>query len=220
MIDPAQAPTPAQTDRRPTMLSPDQREILVPHDLTRGPLRSVRRMLIQNSVAELKELGVYDRYCACIAPAILTEVMDQVGPGWLPVELALEHYRACDALDLLDAAVERLGEIAGANVVRTMLVGAGLTPDSPGAPWVAIAAFARMGRRIYEGGSSQYVKLGPKSLQIENIGNPLLSIPYYRTAHRAFLRSAFGTLGVRVIETRMTPFRPKGQMVDVRLTWA
>jgi len=199
----------------------ETREILIPHDPARGPLRAVRRMLIQSSVAELKQLGVYERYRVGIAPALLEQIMDQVGPGWLPVELAMEHYYACDALELDPADIERLGAAAGENLARTLLVsGSGSTPEGEASPWSAIGAFSRMGKRIYEGGSSQYVRLGPKQLQIENIGNPLLSVRYYRVAHLAFLRRAFGTLGVKVTDAKITNFRPRGAMVEVRLTWA
>jgi hypothetical protein len=199
----------------------ESREILIPHDPTRGALKAVRRMLVQSSLAELKERGHYERYCSGIDGAVLESINDQVGPGWLPIELAMAHYRACDALGLSNAELDESGAISGEKLARSLLVtGVHNGPDGEVAPWLAIGAFSRMGRRIYEGGSAQYVKLGPKQLQIENMGNPLLSIHYYRIAHLGFLRRAFDSLGVHVTEARITPFRAEGGKVEVQLSWA
>ncbi|HKU39291.1 MAG TPA: hypothetical protein VJR89_14115, partial [Polyangiales bacterium] len=74
------------------------REIVVPHDFSRGPLVAVRRMLVHSSIAELGALGVYDRYCENIDRGSLDRIKELIGPGWMPVELAIQHYTACDKL--------------------------------------------------------------------------------------------------------------------------
>lgn len=198
----------------------DRREILIAHDPTRGELRAVRRMLVQSSIAELKLAGLYERYCAHIEPEALRQIEDQIGPGWLSLDLAMAHYQACDATGIDDAVLEQLGATAGEKLARTLTVTA--TPnglESAPSPWSLVGAFFRLGRRIYEGGSIQYVKLGPKQLLIENVGNPLFSISYYRTAHLAFMRRAFITLGANVVEARITSYRPRGAMIEVSLSW-
>jgi hypothetical protein len=203
------------------MTGPETREIVVPHDLSRGPLSAVRRMLVQSSIAELKELGLYDRYCSVIDPRTLAAIMDLIGPGWLPVRLAVAHYQACDDLNLSDKVIEGIGARAG-NKMREALLVAGqnraeLSIDPP--PWHLVGAFSRMGRRVYAGGSSQYVKLNSKTLQMENVANQLFSVPYYRVAHIGFMRAAFSSLGVRVTEVKLSTYRSDGAQIDVRLSW-
>lgn len=199
---------------------PGDREILIAHDPTRGALRGVRRMLVHSSLVELKQLGFYERYAASIEPEALAEILDQIGPGWLPTELALAHYRACDAIGISDADVEQLGAIAGEKLARTLTVPAATSgPDSELSPWSLVGAFERLGKRIYDGGSIQYVKLGPRQLYIENIGNPLFSVHYYRIAHLAFMRQSFTTLGANVVDARITKFRASGAMIEVSLAW-
>lgn len=177
-------------------------------------------MLVQSSVAELKLLGLYERYTACIDPLSLGEINDQIGPGWLSVELAMAHYRAVDAIGINDADVQQLGGTAGEKLARTLTVPtASSGPDSAISPWDLVGAFERLGKRIYDGGSIQYVKLGPKQLYIENIGNPLFSVHYYRLAHLAFMRRSFATLGANVIEARITKFRITGALIEVSLAW-
>lgn len=195
------------------------REILIPHDRSRGELRAVRRMLVQSSIAELKLIDCYERYCAHIEQESLREITEQIGPGWLSVELAMAHYRACDAAGIDDAQLEHLGATAGEKLARTLTVTASGGPEGARSPWSLVGAFARLGKRIYDGGSIQYVKLGPSELLIENIGNPLFSIRYYRVAHLAFMRSSFATLGANVVEAKITNFRATGAMIEVSLAW-
>jgi hypothetical protein len=199
---------------------PGTREILIPHDPSRGELKAVRRMLVHSSLAELKALGLYERYTGCVDPQSLGAILDQIGPGWLSTELALAHYRACDDIGINDADVEQLGATAGEKLARTLTVPtASSGPESALSPWSLVGAFERLGKRIYDGGSIQYVKLGPMQLSIENIGNPLFSVHYYRVAHLAFMRRSFETLGASVIEARITNYRVSGAMIEVSLAW-
>jgi hypothetical protein len=89
------------------MLS-NSREILIAHERSRGELKGVRRMLVQSTLAELEQIGAYEHYCARIDPLSLGAIVDQIGPGWLPIELAMAHYRACDAAGIEDAEVAAL----------------------------------------------------------------------------------------------------------------
>jgi hypothetical protein len=203
-------------------MSTETREVLVPHDLTRGPVVSVRRMLVHSSIAELKQLGVYERYCSLIPSASLARINELIGPGFLPVQLALAHYETCDRLALTDEQIETIGEHSGDKMKDALLVAARSTTaeqSAERAPWPLIGAYSRMGRRLYEGGSSQYVKVGPKQLQVENAGNMLFALQYYRTAHVGFLRKAFGSLGVEVTEVKLSPYRRDTLQIDVRITW-
>jgi hypothetical protein len=196
-------------------------EIVVPHDLERGPLVGVRRMLVLSSIAELKDVGLYDRYCACIDGGILTRITEMIGPGWMPVELAQEHYKACDRLQLSDAQVQAMGVRAGEKMSSSLLVAGAQGAHTAGErdPWELVGAYSRMGRRIYEGSSTQYVKLGPNKLLLEHVGNPLFSIRYYRTAHASFMRGTFRSLGVDIIDLTYSSYRADKAQIEARLTW-
>lgn len=199
-------------------MAPGRGEILIAHEPSRGELRAVRRMLVQSSIAELKLAGLYERYRAQVDPSSLRQIEDQIGPGWLALELAMAHYRGCDAIGIDDDQLEQLGATADEKLARTLTVTSTSGESAPSA-WSLVGAFARLGKRIYDGGSIQYVKLGPKQLYIENIGNPLFSIHYYRVAHLAFMRQSFTTLGANVVEAKITNFRPAGAMIEVSLAW-
>ena len=197
------------------------KEIVVPHDLSRGPLSAVRRMLVHSSIAELGVLGVYDRYCENIQRVSLDRIKELIGPGWMPVELALDHYTACDKLQLSDDAVFQMGVRAGDKTGSALLV-AGAQPrveTKDRAPWPLLQAFARMGRRIYDGASAQYAKIGPNTLLIEYVGNPLFAYHYYRVAHRGFMHQAFRALSVEVHDVSFSPYQAEKAAIDVRIVF-
>jgi hypothetical protein len=178
-------------------------------------------MLVHSSIAELAQLDLYDRYCKLIDQRALDRIKELIGPGWMPVDLALEHYRACDELQLKDALISEAGQRAGEKMGSALLV-AGAQPQVEAkerSPWPLLPAFARMGRRIYEGASAQYVKTGPNTLQIEHIHNPLFSFHYYRIAHGGFLRRAFGALNVEVVDLAFVAYRPNEGAIEVRITF-
>jgi hypothetical protein len=152
---------------------------------------------------------------------LIDRIKELIGPGWMPVDLALEHYRACDALQLNDELILQAGQRAGEKMGSALLV-AGAQPQVEAkdrSPWPLIPAFARMGRRIYEGASAQYVKTGPDSLHIEHIQNPLFSFHYYRVAHGGFLRRAFHALNVEVADLTFVAYRPDQGSIEVRITF-
>jgi hypothetical protein len=197
------------------------REIVVPHELSRGPLVAVRRMLVHSSIAELGAVGLYDGYCQIVDRGSLERIRELIGPGWMPVELALEHYSACDRLQLSDEAILAAGMRAGDKMGSALLV-AGAQPQIESkdrSPWPLLQAFARMGRRIYDGASAQYVKAASNTLRIEYYGNPLFAFHYYRVAHCGFLRQAFRALNVDVGDVTLTPYRADKASIDVRIVF-
>lgn len=196
-------------------------EIIVPHDAKRGPLLGVRRMLIHSSLTQLQAIGVYDKYSAVIDSATLTSITNMIGPGWIPAELATTHYEACDKLGLEEEQVQELGARSGENIGSALLVAATQIPDmkTEQSTWSMIAAFSRMGRRMYDGSSAQYVKLGPHELQIEYVGNPLFSTAYYRSGYLGFLRAAFEKLDFELVRLETSTYRKRGAEIDMRLSW-
>jgi hypothetical protein len=199
----------------------ETREVVIPHDPKRGPLIAVRRMLIHSSIAELIRLGLYTSYCDQISSDSLERINELLGPGWMPLELALAHYGACDKLGLEAKEIELLGSRAGAKIGDLLL------PKTPQGGsqveqqdlWKITGAFSRMQHRIYDGGSSQYSKLGPKKLLIEYKNNPLFAIDYYRSAYTGFMRSAFGSLGIDIADIQLSAHRVQGAQTDARFTW-
>jgi hypothetical protein len=138
----------------------------------------------------------------------------------MPVELALEHYTVCDSLGLTRSQIHDAGVRAGTKMGDALLVaGTQLRGPAERSPWTIVSAFSRMGRRLYEGGSSQYVKLAENKLLIEYRGNPLFAIGYYRTAHCGFMQQAFASVGVELTAISLSAYRREAAQIEARMSW-
>lgn len=178
-------------------------------------------MLVQHSLLELLRLGVHDLYTRTVDPKALTAIGESVGPGWMPMTLALEHYRACDELGLSDDQIEAQGNAVGRKLQDALFVSPGKTSSvAPSiSPWSSVDTLARIGRRIYLGGSAEYVKLAENELQIESVGNLLFEHRYFRMMHLCLLRCALSAIGLSGVNGEVTHSRREPSAVEVRVTW-
>jgi len=165
-------------------------------------------MLVHSSLADLQQRGLFEQYCALIDPQALASINELIGPGWMPVELAIDHYTARDKLGLGRDEVYAAGVRAGGKMGEALLVaGSQLGAHVERSPWTIVNAFSRLGRRLYEGGSSQFVKLAENKLLIEYRGNPLFALGYYRTAHTGFMHQTFASAGLELTAFSLSPYR-------------
>lgn len=94
---------------------------------------------------------------------MLEDILARLDPGWLPVELAVAHYQALDPLNLSLEQIDTLAKNVGERIQNTVLVSAAKrTRDSDFDIWSEAPSFHRMWSRLYQGGSVQIRKLGPR----------------------------------------------------------
>jgi hypothetical protein len=199
----------------------DTREIVIPHQPGSGPLTAVRNVLIQASLGQLKTQGHYDRYVRLIEPRQLEDLLSRLGPGWIPVELALSHYEACEKLELTAEDFEAMGAAVGDRVQETLLVSPAKKAQKADFDlWQAIPALQRVWPRVFQGGSAQIVRLGPKDMAVEERGFVLNRFHYYRQAHVAALRSTYSAVGTRITLVKVASYDPAKDEMIVRVAWA
>src|SRR5947209_10153502 len=81
-------------------LSPRE-EILVPYppSLAAEPQAThCRGTLLAASISALKRHDLYDRYLLRLPAEHHEAIVASVASAWLPIEIGVAHYRACDAL--------------------------------------------------------------------------------------------------------------------------
>jgi hypothetical protein len=126
-------------------------------------------------------------YLGFVDPPYREELLATTGGGWLSVDVAMAHYRACDALHLDRDTVLSIGAESGRFLNETLLtIVAKLSRQAGASPWVPFAHVNRMAARTWRGGSCGVFKLGPKEARIEWIGLPVAAIPYFRVAFAGF----------------------------------
>ena len=196
------------------------RELLTPHDPAAVPLTAVKNVLLQASFAELREHGLYERYVRNIDPSVLRELQTaSLAPGWIPVELAHLHYEACDRMQLGPADFDSLGRGVGNRVQNAVLVSlAKKVHEANYNLWLAVGPLNRMWPRVFQGGSVQSWKIGPRDLLLEEKGYSLNRYEYYRRAHIAALTATYEALGCTAT-VRITSYNEPRDEMTVCVSW-
>ena len=195
-------------------------EIVIPHDPTRGKLTAVRNVVIQSSLAQLQANGFYERYAKLIASDVLDQLRSDLSPGWIPIELALAHYQACEDLRLSISEITALGLRVGDRLQETSLVSPAKKLRDAGVDlWAEVKALQRMRERLYNGGSGQIVKIGPKEMLVEYRGFVLSRFHYHRHAQIAVLRAAYSSVGARITQLKAVHYSEPRDEVTYRVCW-
>lgn len=167
-------------------------EVLVQHVSSFGPhVTQVRGTLLAGSQATLRELGVYDRYQELLPPEMRDMLLCVLASSWVPIEAAVAHYEACDALMLDQAQIKIAGDRMAARVIDTFAGAALRTARSLGADsfWVVLQQNDRFYDRLYQGGGVTILQTGPKDVILENHGQPLAAVRYWRASYLAYMEA-------------------------------
>jgi len=172
-------------------------EKIITHVPVIRPATHVRSTLIQSSLNILRDAGHFDRYLQLLDPAERDVVLHTLAPTWLPVAAGVAHYAACDALKLdahqLRDIGERVGDRIQGTFLRTLTRGvraAGITP------WTLLNHFDRLWGRLFQGGSVELTRKGPKDVTIEVRGGVIPRFEYFRVGFSGVVRNGFKFVGV------------------------
>jgi hypothetical protein len=141
----------------------------------------VRSTLLLASRTSLTALGRFDQYAAHLPESTRSRLNELIAGTWLPVEVAAEHWAACDALGLNPDDQMALGRTNGERLRGTLLGtlarmarGAGTTPLT------LVEQFPRFWGRIFQGGGMTYSVRGPKDVVVTASADPILRSPHFR----------------------------------------
>lgn len=160
-------------------------EIVLPFPEPIPVLKHVRSTLLIGGVDSLRAAGLAESYTAVAPPDVQSAIAAAVAGMWLPLDLAIAHYRACDALGLSNDSAIQLGRETFART-KGLLLGAatGLARGTGVTPWTLIPHLQRFWMRGNDGGGVRAVKKGPKEVEVHIAGCPLVASRYYRAAFR------------------------------------
>jgi hypothetical protein len=144
-----------------------------------------RSTWLTSSLRAIKDRQRLDEYLSHLPKPLHDIVLNSVAGVWLPIEVAIAHYDACDALHFTNFELLAIGrEVhtpAPASVFGLLVklaTGAGATP------WTALSQFNRLWERVWIGGGVGVFKLGPKEARLELVGWPCSRSNYIRHAMR------------------------------------
>jgi hypothetical protein len=178
-----------------------------------APVTHVRSTLITSSLKTLSERDLLPTYYERLPGQHREAIRNAVAGAWLPVEVTLAHYRACDALGLASTEQLEIGRQVGAKIQGTLLgTMASLTKQAGVTPWVFLSRLDRLYDRLVVGGGLAVEKVAMKEAVVYVYKVPLFEVPYFATAWRGviqgfcelFCTKAYVKRGQLSAEMRMT----------------
>ncbi|HEX8794315.1 MAG TPA: hypothetical protein VF765_25400 [Polyangiaceae bacterium] len=152
------------------------------------PLRNVRSTILVASVGNIRASGYFDDYARRIPEHHRAPLFETIAGLWVPVDSALAHYAACDALNLPESSQVDFGKRSVERVGQSMVGTAIRMAKQVGAtPWTFIPHIQRFWARGYDGGGLAAYKLGPKDARLDLVQCDLCESPFFRRALRGWV---------------------------------
>src|SRR5258706_8484132 len=150
---------------------------------------AVRSTTVITSRRGIKERGYFEEYKKHISVSSEGALEHAVAGLWLPIELGLDHYRACDALSLGLNEQRELGGLALRRLRETLMGTMAKSLASSGivSMWDVLRRYHTFFAANFQGGGSRVWKVGPKDAILEIAGLPLARVPYLRNAYGGLL---------------------------------
>jgi hypothetical protein len=155
----------------------------MPLPATFGPLKRVRSTLIISSYSAMRDSGRSAAYLEALPLQHHGPVLQAVAGTWMPIEVALAHYTACDMLGLPADMQVAIGRQVGERMHGTLLgTVVRMAKEAGVTPWTVIPQFQRFWNRAFEGGGLYATKVGPKEVHIGVEKAALADCSYWRSA--------------------------------------
>jgi hypothetical protein len=153
-----------------------------------APTSQFRSTWIVSSQNALKQRGLFDRYLDLLPPNHRDTLAVAIVGGWMPIEVAVAHYRACEELALPAGDQLEIGRAVSRYLDNTLLSTAVRLARTSGATmWTPLSQLHRLWDRMFVGGGVCVYKVGPKEARIEFHECTLAPIGYFRTGLRGVL---------------------------------
>jgi hypothetical protein len=150
--------------------------------------REYRSTMLRSTVAILAQRGLYDRYVAELAPEHREAITATVPALWLPLEVGIAHYEACDRLGLSELEQASIGWETARRFHGPVMMTALRLAGSVASPWFAATLVHRNWGRVWKGSAMAVSRAGPHEALVELEGWPAARIDYARVAFRGALR--------------------------------
>lgn len=178
-----------------------------------------RSTWLTSSLASIRERGHFDAYRTKLDRAHADAVLSAVPGLWLPMDVAVAHYSACDRLDLPNGELVILGEAATRRANATSLAfTARLATNAGVTPWAVFAQGNRLWAQTCKGGGVGIFKCGPKEARVEIIGFPLARFRYNRVTMRGIVQAAAQLFCTKVYASEIAGACGPNELV-LRVSW-
>jgi hypothetical protein len=190
-------------------------EILAEHQSSRGPsVVQVRGSLIASSLETLRGLDLFDRYIVHLPDEYHEQILYVLAASWVPLDVAMAHYAACDAMQLGEPELHEIGQSVSKRIMGTFLGTLMRTASSVIDPATALRHYPRLWDRLLMGGSCSVSMMGPKDSRIESRGVAMFRYRYFRIAYAGLIRGA-ATVFRSSVQTRIRNATDNSLTIDM-----
>ena len=184
------------------------------------PLRRVRSTLLVASYRVVQNLGRERDYLAALPAEHHAPITGAVAGTWVPVDVAIAHYDACEKLGLSVESQVEVGKGVGSQIRGTFFgTVMNLSKEVGVTPWSVIPSIPRLWPRLFDGSAIAISTQGPKEIRMDVTGLPLVDIPYFRNALRG---QAMGMLDLFCRKTFASVYNGRFApgSTSLRIQWA
>ncbi len=196
-------------------------EVLVALPKIVPPVTQMRSITVCASLLGLAKAGLSARHQALLPDRSRAALSALTASEWMPIELAMDHYRACEALQLdaeqFDWMYKESSTRLRGTVLSTVL---SLARAVGGTPLLPMGHYPRIWDRLYRGGAVGVVRPQGRAntAQMDIRGLPLVQIPYFA---RGFVRLHQNALEHFARSVRITAGQPHDvNSVLYNVTWS
>jgi hypothetical protein len=177
--------------------------------------------VLQSSLAQIKASAHYARYSALLDPAVVEHIVSNLPMSWSPMELASAHYQACEDLMLSAKQVMDLAHGSSDQLSKTTLSSTVKRPYDPTVDvWTVMGALHRQWARLFQGGSIQVMKLGPRDMLFEQRAFVLPRYRYYQQAQLSAVKVGFEAVGARIATLKIVSYSADRDELLVHAGWS
>ena len=195
-------------------------ELFVPFRGVRASGAQVRSTVIVSAINSVRGRGLGESYERAMSAAERRDLLTLPPALWLPIEVAVEHYRIMDRLGLDLATIESIGAEVGERIYKSVLSTVlKLTKEAGVTPWSVLAIAHRINDLSWKETDIAVWKLGPKEARYEWVNQPCAGVPYFVTSFGSFLGTVIGMFCSKVY-VRVMPNRCSPTKLTYRLSWA
>jgi len=183
------------------------------------PMTGVRSTILVSGLAALRERGLYDNWAAALDERTREAITTTIAGVWMPIDVVVRHYRACEGLGLSHDDAFAIGLSVGKRVQATMLHLVRHVAQEIGVtPWTIGAQYDRIFSRMFEGGGFRMLKDGPKDAVIEMLQIPLAEFGYFRSAFCGVNQAGMHLFAARSY-VRIIPGSVTDSSFAIRVQW-
>jgi hypothetical protein len=183
-------------------------------------LKALRSTVVASGITVFRERGLLEAYSANLAPKTRDILLTTVAGTWLPVDLALAHFAAVDAIglsaeqsfDIGATSARRFGETLWGTAMRMARAATGVDP------WTVFGIYDRLWKRSFDGGGYVVTRGGPKEALVEIRAMPFARHAYFRDALRGTHHALLNLLA-QAVYVREMPRKTHPEGFTMRVSW-